>query len=644
MGGVHRIVSSPSRRESCSRARRLSLLFLVAMLSSLSAWADAYKTLSFPDDNSNDNKKNNYTSSWTAKIGSDSWTVTNFNNNNWTSSWTYIKCGRKNNASVASIATDFAIDKAVSSVVVTIDKVTTDYVNSVKLLVASDKEFSSVVETVTASSITKGDMTFAVTTPAAGYYYKLVFDCASASSNGVIQISKVVYNVDESVTSTKCSTPSFSIASQSFTAGSTLSVELSCGNPENATIYYTTDGNDPTTSSKVYDGAITVSTTTTIKAMAVDPAGTLENSSIATATYTAIEQSLYKKITSTDDLEDGAAYIIVSESAARAMTSTISSGHFASEKITKGSADNTFYSPATNDIIFEKNDNGYTLKNSAENYIGYNSSTDFSVIKNIGTSTKYTWMISFTSSGNVNIQNYSDQDRYIKYYDDNSDFRAYASGGTVIQLYKKESSTGSLTVGGENASGCYGTYYDERPFIMPADVIGYTIPESALSDGTIDEKSCTSYGENAVVPAKTALLLYALESGTYTFDYTTSTAEAPTDNLLRGGDMTELGSGYKFYKLAYADANKTDLGFYYGAADGAAFTLTNAHHAFLAVPEASAAKAFVIGGGNVTAINGVGQDTTAADAPVYSLSGVRMDGGNLPKGVYIKGGKKFVKK
>jgi hypothetical protein len=52
----------------------------------------------------------------------------------------------------------------------------------------------------------------------------------------------------------------------------------------NATIYYTTNGTTPTTASSPYSGPITVSTSTVIKAIAVE--GTLANSAVATAAYT----------------------------------------------------------------------------------------------------------------------------------------------------------------------------------------------------------------------------------------------------------------------------------------------------------------------------------------------------------------------
>ncbi len=76
-------------------------------------------------------------------------------------------------------------------------------------------------------------------------------------------------------------TPTFSPAGGTY--DSTQSVTISCAT-DGATIHYTTDGNDPTASSSVYSGAITVSETTTIRAIAVKDGMT--DSSVASATYT----------------------------------------------------------------------------------------------------------------------------------------------------------------------------------------------------------------------------------------------------------------------------------------------------------------------------------------------------------------------
>lgn len=74
-------------------------------------------------------------------------------------------------------------------------------------------------------------------------------------------------------------TPTFIPASGSYT--SQQSVTILCAT-DGATIYYTTDGSTPTSSSSVYSSPIPVSTNTTIKAVAIKDG---ESSSVATAAY-----------------------------------------------------------------------------------------------------------------------------------------------------------------------------------------------------------------------------------------------------------------------------------------------------------------------------------------------------------------------
>src|SRR5437773_10120398 len=79
----------------------------------------------------------------------------------------------------------------------------------------------------------------------------------------------------------QAATPTFSPAAGTYPHAH--SVTLS-DTTTGATIYYTTDGSTPTTSSAAYTGPIAVTQTTTIKTMAAKP-GTA-NSAVATATYT----------------------------------------------------------------------------------------------------------------------------------------------------------------------------------------------------------------------------------------------------------------------------------------------------------------------------------------------------------------------
>src|SRR5206468_4266421 len=76
-------------------------------------------------------------------------------------------------------------------------------------------------------------------------------------------------------------TPSFSPAPGTYTSAQNVTIATST---PNATIYYTTDGTTPTTASSKYAGPVTISATTTLKAMAT--ASGLTNSAVATGAYT----------------------------------------------------------------------------------------------------------------------------------------------------------------------------------------------------------------------------------------------------------------------------------------------------------------------------------------------------------------------
>ena len=76
-------------------------------------------------------------------------------------------------------------------------------------------------------------------------------------------------------------TPTFSVAEGTYTE--TQTVEISTTTAE-ATIYYTTDGTEPTEASTEYTEALTVSATTTIKAIAVKEG--MDDSAVASVTYT----------------------------------------------------------------------------------------------------------------------------------------------------------------------------------------------------------------------------------------------------------------------------------------------------------------------------------------------------------------------
>ena len=177
---------------------RLIMLSLLAMicLGGYSQSETVFKTLSFPDENQSKNGLQNYTDTWHAKIGSDTWAIDKFNNNRWDKNWKYIKCGSKKAATIASIATENAFDAPISKVVVSYGKVSaTDKLNTYYLQIASDAAFTKDVVTIDGKLENSGafDYTFTIPTPVKGRYFKLVYDIQKTSDNGTIQVNKVEY-------------------------------------------------------------------------------------------------------------------------------------------------------------------------------------------------------------------------------------------------------------------------------------------------------------------------------------------------------------------------------------------------------------------------------------------------------------------
>ena len=100
------------------------------------------------------------------------------------------------------------------------------------------------------------------------------------SSSGAIYLTEIQITWESQTIST-VATPTFSPAAGTY--NSAQSVTLSCATT-GATIHYTTDGSIPSESSATYSSAISVSSTTTIKAIAVKSG--MNNSEVASATYT----------------------------------------------------------------------------------------------------------------------------------------------------------------------------------------------------------------------------------------------------------------------------------------------------------------------------------------------------------------------
>ena len=99
---------------------------------------------------------------------------------------------------------------------------------------------------------------------------------ATATGSGTSAVGSAAYTIQGA-------TPTFSPVAGTYTGAQTVTIS---DTTPGSTIYYTTDGSTPTTSSTVYSSAITVSTSETVNAIAT--ATGLTNSAVGSAAYTIV--------------------------------------------------------------------------------------------------------------------------------------------------------------------------------------------------------------------------------------------------------------------------------------------------------------------------------------------------------------------
>ena len=199
------------------------------------------------------------------------------------------------------------------------------------------------------------------------------------------------------------------------------------------------------------------------------------------------------------------------------------------------------------------------------------------------------------------------------------------------------------------AKSFYLTAYSDQALVVPTGVKAAVV--TANGEGIRNDYR---YNSGDVIPAGTGVLLKGGKGNSFYLSATESTEMAPEDNLLHGtltDEMTNVAGADKYYKLSYDRATGTEIGFYWGAANGGAF-MNKGGKAFLAIPatlQAAQLTGFSLFDlDNNQAITGIEHATAtpAATLRVYDLNGRRINVNHvneLPQGIYVINGKKVIR-
>lgn len=492
------------------------------------------------------------------------------------------------------------------------------------------------------------------------------------------------YNSGDNSTITTVAKPVFSVAGGTFSEE--LTVSLSCAT-EGAVIHYTTDGTEPTASSEVYDNPLTISQTTTVKAVAVKDG---QLSSVATATYTLAEETLEENVLPVDGgvytihaqhasssspfyvyNNDGtlsinitsapaqvtatAAYLWVCQKASDGtfyFSSLDGQGYLGLDSNEKAAFVHDFSSalkitafvkgPVSSGNYTSSTMSGYALQhtqNSSNAYVCVNSSGSFDRYRITTNTTTYTYTTDFI----FNKVPYSVSG------DDLGTLAAPVHHGFKVSFARHDDSCDGVA-----DYHCYATLNLPFAVSLPDEVTAHRLNSLTPVKGSrVETESCFRGSTGDILPGETPVLLQTDgEKGDGQSTRVLSFKPAPAQDavetgfngtlirqILSGYDETNGLDGYRYYILAKKNGR---VAFYYLTSNKSGEMALGNNKAYYRHPTTSAAKPdmFTIGtGGEPTTVSQPSAGPSG-DSAVYDLTGRRVV--RHVRGIYLQGGKKMV--
>ena len=495
----------------------------------------------------------------------------------------------------------------------------------------------SATQTVSLASATAGATIYYTTdgsTPTTSSdEYDSAIEVSSTTTIKSIAVKAGLTNSDVSTATytLKVAAPTFSVAAGKYSEGQTVTLSTTT---EGATIYYTTNGTNPTSSSTAYSSALSVATTTTVKAIAIKDGW--ENSAISEAEYRIVLDNspgtgYFEKVTDASSLAAGDNILLVNEDAGVTL-GTKSNGNNRPEvavTISSGVIDNP---SNVQRLILHGSSSAWNFYADPDGYLySVKGNNHLKTQANAVAASNAT--ISITNGDATILFTPSNENRYLRYNSGSNLFSCYTSTSTVtgtVQIYK-EMPMLPVTV----SEAGYATYVNNTFDLnfSESDIKAYKVKVASKAVATLTQV------DN--VPAGTPVLLYK-EGGATEAIPTMTGAAAVTENDLVAGTGAAVATTDGDYTNMILNDVGGNIGFYYANGQTVAANRAYLHIATTLAPEAAAgARMRFVFADDASGIKEIATDKQN-DGAIYNLSGQRVNAGY--KGIVIKNGKKYLNK
>ena len=402
-------------------------------------------------------------------------------------------------------------------------------------------------------------------------------------------------------------------------------------------VYYTLDGTKPNAESTLYETALTLKATATLKVVAIDADGyasaVVEQKFTKNESASGAGSGTATLVTDASTLAVGDKVVILNSEGTYALSTTQNTNN--RKAVETEATDGVVYLASDIQILTLENglNEGRLAFQTGSGYL-YAASTSSNHLKTKATlDDKGSFDISIDAAGIATIKANQSERNWLRFNENNGSpiFSCYTSGQTDVSIYKvNEASIEAYTLS-VSAAG-WATLCLNYDAEIPEGVTCYAV-------SAVDDESATLAEVEDVIPAGTGVIVKANE-GTYTFEVATEEGSDVANELI--GTIVNTYITKEAYVLGIVDGK---VGLYKAKMAGGAW-LNNANKAYLPAPaNAQGVKSYSLRfeGDGTTGIENVEVENADAVKGIYDLTGRRIDAITSP-GIYIVNGvKKLVR-